>query len=79
LAGGPKRIADRGEIFVVRANGSVMSVHQNHDLARQPSLPGDVIFVPVKTSGGLFEKILAVASVVYQFGITAATLVALGL
>lgn len=79
LAGGPKKIADRGDIFVVRANGSVLSVHQTHDLDRQPALPGDVIFVPVKTSGGAFEKLLAIASVAYQFGITALTLTALGL
>ncbi len=79
LAGGPKKIADRGDMFVVRANGAVLSAHQTHDLASQPALPGDVVFVPVKTSGGLLEKILAVSSVVFQFGITAATLVALGL
>jgi protein involved in polysaccharide export with SLBB domain len=79
LAGGPKSIANRGEIFVVRANGSVLSTRQAHDLGRQPALPGDVIFVPVKTSGGLFEKILAVSSVIFQFGLTAATLVAIGL
>jgi hypothetical protein len=38
-----------------------------------------VIFVPVKTSGGLFEKVLAISSVIFQFGLTAATLVAIGL
>jgi protein involved in polysaccharide export with SLBB domain len=79
LAGGPKSIANRGEIFVVRANGSVLSTRQAHDLGRQPALPGDVIFVPVKTSGGLFEKVLAISSVIFQFGLTAATLVAIGL
>jgi polysaccharide export outer membrane protein len=78
LAGGPKRIADRADIFVVRANGSVISVHETHDFYRQPALPGDVIFVPVKTSGGIFEKVLAVAAVVYQFGVGALTLKALG-
>ncbi len=79
LSGGPKAIADRGDIFVVRANGSVLSVHQTHNLGDQLALPGDVVFVPVKTSGGVFEKILAVASVVYQFGVSALTLKALGL
>ena len=79
LAGGPKKIADRGDIFVVRANGAVLSAHQTHDLGRQAALPGDVIFVPVKTNGGLFEKILAVSSVIFQLGITAGTLSVLGL
>ena len=78
LAGGPQRIADRGEIFVVRANGSVLSSYQTHDFARRFALPGDVIFVPVKTSGGVFERILAIAAVVYQFGVGALTLKALG-
>jgi polysaccharide export outer membrane protein len=79
LAGGPKRIADRGDIFIVRANGSVLSARQTHDFGQQPALPGDVIFVPVKTNGGLFEKVLALSSVVFQLGLTAGTLVALGL
>ncbi|HLZ84843.1 MAG TPA: SLBB domain-containing protein [Caulobacteraceae bacterium] len=79
LAGGPKRIAERGDIFVVRANGSVLSTRQTHDLANQPALPGDVIFVPVKTSAGAFEKFLLVAQVVSQFAITGLTLAALGL
>ena len=79
LAGGPKKIADRGDIFVVRANGSVLSSRQVGNFADQPALPGDVVFVPVKTSAPALEKILAIASVVFQFGITAATLVALGL
>jgi protein involved in polysaccharide export with SLBB domain len=79
LAGGPKRIADRKDIFVVRANGSVLSMHQTRDFEDQPALPGDVIFVPIKTSGGGLEKLLAISSLVYQFGITALTLTALGL
>ncbi len=79
LAGGPKSIADRKDIFVVRANGSVLSRRQTHDFEDQPALPGDVIFVPIKTSGGGLEKLIAISSLVYQFGITALTLTALGL
>lgn len=79
LAGGTKPIADRGDIFVVRANGSVMSMRQVHDFANQPALPGDVLYVPIKTNGGVFEKVLAVAAVIYQFGVGALTLRALGL
>ena len=79
LAGGPERIADRGDVFVVRANGSVLSAHETHDLWRRPALPGDVIFVPVRSSASLFDKIVAVTSVIYQVGISALTLSALGL
>jgi protein involved in polysaccharide export with SLBB domain len=78
LAGGPKRIAERGDMFVVRANGSVVSARQTHGLADQPALPGDVIFVPVKTSAGAFEKFVLIAQVLSQFAITGLTLAALG-
>jgi polysaccharide export outer membrane protein len=73
-AGGPRKIADKGEIFVVRADGAVLSSQQAHGFGDQPALPGDVIFVPVRTSPGLFEKIREISTVVYQLGIGAATL-----
>ncbi|HEX3407255.1 MAG TPA: SLBB domain-containing protein [Caulobacteraceae bacterium] len=78
LAGGPQRIAESGDIFVVRANGSVVSRRQ-HDASRtfdrDPALPGDVIFVPVKTQPNLFwERLVQVTSVLYQFGLGAAAL-----
>ncbi len=79
LAGGPEKIADRGDVFVVRANGSVISAREHHDLRRQSALPGDVIFVPVRSTVSVLDKVLAATSVVYQFGITALTLTALGL
>ncbi|HEY5106305.1 MAG TPA: SLBB domain-containing protein [Caulobacteraceae bacterium] len=78
LAGGPQKIADRGEIFVVRANGSVISSQQDHGLSRRPALPGDVIFVPVRTGPTAFQKLLDIAQVVYEFGVGALTLKALG-
>ena len=53
LAGGPTRGADDGSIFVVRANGSVVSsMEGGHWLNRRGALkdlkaePGDTIFVP---------------------------------
>jgi len=77
LAGGPQKIADRRDIFVVRANGSVLSSQQVHDLAKRPALPGDVIFVPVRTSPSAFDKLVEIATVVFQFGIGALTVKAL--
>jgi protein involved in polysaccharide export with SLBB domain len=76
-AGGPRRFADRGEIFVVRANGSVVSARLSGSLARQPAVPGDVIFVPVKTTPGALANFLAISSILYQFGISGLTIAAL--
>ncbi len=74
LAGGPQKIADRHQIFVVRANGSVMSSQQVHDLGNQPALPGDVVFVPVRTGSSFWDKLRDISTVAFQFGISAATL-----
>ena len=74
LAGGPQKIADRHQIFVVRANGSVMSSQQVHDLGKQPALPGDVVFVPVRTGSSFWDRLRDISTVVFQFGISAATL-----
>ncbi|MBA3811650.1 MAG: SLBB domain-containing protein, partial [Caulobacteraceae bacterium] len=78
LAGGPRKIADKGDVFVVRANGAVLSSQQDRGLRDRPALPGDVIFVPVRTSRGTFEKLLDVATLVYQFGIGALAIKAIG-
>ncbi|MEP6967087.1 MAG: SLBB domain-containing protein [Pseudomonadota bacterium] len=78
LAGGPQKIADKGDVFVVRANGAVLSSQQDRGLRSRPALPGDVIFVPVRTSRSAFEKLLDVATLVYQFGIGALAIKAIG-
>lgn len=73
LAGGPSSIADGRELAVVRANGSVVSARQGglfRSVLNQPALPGDVIFVPVKTRGGdLFERLLQISTLLYQSSI----------
>ena len=62
LAGSPTRGADSSSIFVVRANGSVVSAQQGRgwfglgsdrveDLA---VLPGDTVFVPEETNKATF-------------------------
>jgi protein involved in polysaccharide export with SLBB domain len=76
-AGGPQRFADKGEIFVVHANGAVASTKQVKGMADRPALPGDVIFVPVRSSLDTFERIREVATVVYQLGLGVATLAVL--
>jgi protein involved in polysaccharide export with SLBB domain len=79
LAGGPQKIADRGDIFVVRANGAVLSSHEVRDLRNKSASPGDVVFVPVRASAGFLDKVLTVGAVLVQFGVSALTLTALGL
>lgn len=75
-AGGALRAADRGQIFVVRANGDVLT--KRTGAMRAQVLPGDVIFVPIKTQNtSIWAKIRDISTVAFQLGISAATLVAL--
>lgn len=75
-AGGPIRGGDRGNIFVVRANGSVLTKRRGALAARV--LPGDAVFVPVRTqSSSLLAKIRDVTQIIFQLGIGAAALAAI--
>lgn len=74
-AGGALRAADRGGIFVVRASGDVIS--KRRGALNAFVLPGDVVFVPVKTeSNSLLAKIRDISQVIFQLGIGAAAFVA---
>ncbi len=73
-AGGTIRAADRGEIFVVRANGEVLS--RRRGALNSYVYPGDVVFVPVKTQSGTFwAKFKDITTTLFQLGLTAATVV----
>ncbi|WP_372917652.1 SLBB domain-containing protein [Sandarakinorhabdus sp.] len=75
-AGGPIRAADAGRLFVVRANGEVLT--RQMGALKAIVLPGDVIFMPVKTSNNnLLAKIRDISSIIFQLGITTAAVVAL--
>ncbi|MDB5712884.1 MAG: capsule biosynthesis protein [Sphingomonadales bacterium] len=75
-AGGPIRGGDRGNIFVVRANGSVLTKRRGALNAR--ALPGDAIFVPVRTqSSSILAKIRDITQIVYQLGLGAAAIAVL--
>lgn len=74
-AGGTLRAADRGGIFVVRANGDVISEKRGAMNARV--IAGDVIFVPVKTqTGGFWAKFKDITTTLFQLGLSAATVTA---
>lgn len=75
-AGGTIRAADDGDIFVVRANGSVLTRTNGALSAR--ALPGDVVFVPVRTqSRDVLAKVAQISSILFQFGLAAATVAAI--
>ncbi len=74
-AGGTLRAADRGGIFVVRANGDVIS--KSNGALGDRVLPGDVIFVPVKTqTNGFWSKFKDITATLFQLGLSAATITA---
>jgi polysaccharide export outer membrane protein len=76
LAGGTIQAANRGDIFVVRANGSVLTRAQG--AFNQKALPGDVVFVPIRTqSSDIFTKITQISTLVFQLGLAAATVAAI--
>ncbi len=85
LAGGPTKGADRSSIFVVRANGQVMSNQQGRgafglggtDIAELVALPGDTVFVPEELDKTTFVQAAKDwTQIVYQFGLGIAGLVA---
>jgi protein involved in polysaccharide export with SLBB domain len=77
-AGGTNTIADRKEIFIIRANGSVIGRHSGHwlggDVLSTRMNPGDVIVVPQKIIGHslLWRNLLTTAQLASSIAITAA-------
>ena len=86
-AGGPTKGADEGAIFVIRANGSVVSSRQrggggwfgsDGDLKGVETLPGDTIFVPEELNKITFlQGAKEWTQILYQFGLGAAAIATL--
>lgn len=83
LAGGPTRGADTGSMFVLRANGSVVSARQSssgwlsssNGLSTLAALPGDTVFVPEELNKTTFvQEAKEWTQILYQFGLGAAAL-----
>lgn len=67
-AGGPDREADKKRIFVLRADGSVVSRQYAHVL-EAPIYPGDTIVVPpVLDKRALLQRIVAISQVIGNLG-----------
>ncbi len=70
-AGGLQQVGDSKRIFVVRANGDVVT--RKGGLMKARALPGDVLFVPLRTTkSDIWQRIRDITSVIFQLGVTAA-------
>ena len=80
-AGGPTRTADVKRIFLIRADGTVVSRQSrgNHwagNFENIALMPGDAIIVPpkVRTTGGFMEKLPLITQIISQTAMTGAVL-----
>jgi protein involved in polysaccharide export with SLBB domain len=86
-AGGPTRGADKDSIFMLRANGSVISArqgasfwHANSGFGNAIVQPGDTIFVPEQVNKSTFvQDAKDWTQILYQFGLGLAGIKSLGL
>lgn len=75
-AGGATRFADKRNLFVVRANGDVLT--RKNGAERATVYPGDVVFMPVKAqSSSFWTKLRDITQIVFQLGLGAATVAAI--
>jgi protein involved in polysaccharide export with SLBB domain len=87
LAGGPTRGADKGSIFMIRANGSVISARQGASFWHEGTAfsaaivqPGDTLFVPEQVDKSTFvQDAKDWTQILYQFGLGLAGIKSLGL
>lgn len=80
LAGGVQKIGAKSQIFIVRANGTLVERHRgvfSGSILNEQALPGDLIYVPINGSRGSFLKVLRDATQLVLAGaLSAATVVA---
>ena len=85
-AGGPTQGADKGSIFMIRANGSVISArqslsfwHSNSEFNDAIVQPGDTLFVPEQVNKSTFvQDAKDWTQILYQFGLGLAGIKTLG-
>jgi protein involved in polysaccharide export with SLBB domain len=72
-AGGTNTTANRKEIFIIRANGSVIGRHSGGHVLSTKLNPGDVVVVPQKIIGPslLWRNLLSTAQIASSIAITA--------
>ena len=87
LAGGPTRGADKNSMFLIHANGAVVSAqqgasfwHSGNEFNDEPILPGDTIFVPEEMDKSTFiQDAKDWTQIFFQFGLGVAGIKTLGL
>ena len=68
-AGGPDRQADKRRLFLLRADGSVVS-HQYGNVERAAIFPGDTIVVPPTIDKrAILQRVVDIANIIGNFGI----------
>jgi polysaccharide export outer membrane protein len=73
-AGGPDRQADKKRMFVLRADGSVVS-RQYADVAHAQIFPGDTIVVPpILDKRSTLQRVLDISQIIGSVGVGVATL-----
>lgn len=86
-AGGPTKDADEGSIYVLRADGSVLSARQSgafsgllfSSVSGRQLMPGDSVVVPEELNKTSFMRNLKdISQIFYQFGLGAAAIKILG-
>lgn len=72
------KLGDRGRIFVVRANGSVLAPRRGlfgGSVLNERALPGDLVFVPIDATRGQFwSRLAGLGGILTGFAGTAATI-----
>lgn len=78
--GGARSIGSLKDLFVVRANGTVLAKQGglfSAGVKSQPALPGDLIFVPpANNTGAFFERLAVLSQTLLATALSAATIVA---
>jgi protein involved in polysaccharide export with SLBB domain len=72
-AGGPDRQADHKRMFILRADGSVVS-QQYRDVRKSMVFPGDTIVVPPALPSNSLVRTLAIAQIVGNLGLSVASI-----
>lgn len=72
-AGGPTRFADKKEIFLIKANGSVSSQARHGHFDSLEIYPGDTLFVPALVpKGSMMRNFIDISQGIAGFGMSAA-------
>jgi len=77
-SGGPIRSADDKRMYVIKANGEVLSKVQTYGFSRIPLMPGDTIVVPEDLERVPYLRLVKdLADIIFKVAVTAGVLIAI--